>query len=296
MLASSPPAPAAVTLNPDHEKTRRWRRKIVSRKMFPTESAGGKGLEEDEALDFTSTKVIALQGSNIAWVDLRSAVLLCDVLDKDPVAYYIPLPKPLNDRNKAYLESPSDPCFYRDAIGRQNSIKFVEMEYRFGADSALAGWKAVTYSWAIGSKNWCTDSMDDIEDVLKCSGGMLSSLRMNRSRGVELENIAPLCYPTLCDHDNILYLISKPNRRVPKGSVVVVDASKKTLKAVIPMSDERGIRYALTFVHCTFSKCFNDVGDGWPKMEDQTSNAFLDLYIGGENLLNAVDKVSRRCP
>ena len=83
--------------------------------MLLTESAGG------EVHSFTSAKVITLQGSTVAWVDLRRGVLLCDVLDKDPVAFYIPLPEPLNDENKVYhLESPGDPSFFRDIIGRQN--------------------------------------------------------------------------------------------------------------------------------------------------------------------------------
>ncbi|CAL5045628.1 unnamed protein product [Urochloa decumbens] len=279
---------AVVTLNPDpsckryivrvyHEKTGRWRRKIVSRKMLPTESAGGKGLE-DEILPFTSTKVITLQGSNIAWVDLRGAVLLCDVLDKDPVAYYIPLPKPLNDKNKGFLESPSDPCFFRDTIGRQNAIKFVEMDYRYGGDYALLGWKAVTFSWTIGSKNCCTGSVVDLEDVLENSESMLSLLCLGKGK-VESKNITPMCAPTLCDRDNTLYLISKPKRRFLTGSAVAVDTSEKALRSVIPMSDERVLGFSLTFLHCTFSKCFNDVGDG-SKIEDQTSNEFLDLSIG----------------
>ena len=40
---------------------------------------------------------------------------------------------------------------------------------------------------------------------------------------------------------------------------MVVDTSKKTLESVTPLSDERAIGYAVTYVHCTFSKHFNDV-------------------------------------
>ena len=87
--------------------------------MLLTESAGGER-PKDEVHSFTSAKVITLQGSTVAWVDLRRGVLLCDVLDKDPVVFYIPLPEPLNDENKVYLESPGDPSFFRDIIGRQN--------------------------------------------------------------------------------------------------------------------------------------------------------------------------------
>ncbi|KAG2604078.1 uncharacterized protein LOC120670242 isoform X2 [Panicum virgatum] len=257
--------------------------------MLLTESAGGERLK-DEVHSFTSAKVINLQGSTVAWVDLRRGVLLCDVLDKDAVAFYIPLPEPLNDENKVYLESPGDPSFTPDIIGRQNSIKFAEMEYRFDADFTRGGWKIVTYSWAVGSKNWGLDSVVDFEHVLENSGGMLSLLCQDRSKGVEAENIAPMCDPSLCDRDNILYLISKPNHRAAKGSLVVVDTSKKTLESVTPLSDERAIGYAVTYVHCTFSKHFNDVADMFPKMEYQTSNAFHDLHIGRENLSNTVDK------
>ena len=140
-------------------------------------------------------------------------------------------------------------------------MKFAEMEYRCDADFTCGGWKIVTYrySWAVGSKNWGSDSVVDFEHVLENSGGMLSLLCQDRSKGVEAENIAPMCDPALCDRDNILYLISKPDHRAAKGSLAVVDTSKKTLESVTPLSEERAIGYAVTYVHCTFSKHFNDV-------------------------------------
>lgn len=101
--------------------------------------------------------------------------------------------------------------------------------------------------------------MVDFEDVLENSGGVLSLLRLDSSKVVESKNIAPLCVPTLCDRDNILYLMSKPYRRCPEGSVAAVDTSKKTIESVLPMSDQRVIGYSLTYVHSTFSKFFNDV-------------------------------------
>ncbi|KAF8662125.1 hypothetical protein HU200_056318 [Digitaria exilis] len=252
-------------LSVHHEKTGHWSRKIVSRKVSPTvESPAGGGAEtrvEDELVPLESTMVITLQGSNnIAWVDLRGTLLLCDVLDKDPVAYHIPLPEPLSDSNRAQLESVGDPRFFRDAIGRANSVQFVEMDYRYGANFTPDGWKAVTYSWRLGSKNWRVDSVVDSEEVLENSGGMLSLLRLDRSKVVESKNnIAPLCVPTLCDRDGILYLMSKTYRRCSKGSVAVVDTSKKTIESVLPMSDQRVVGYSLTYVQSTFSKFFNDV-------------------------------------
>ncbi|KAF8732796.1 hypothetical protein HU200_015135 [Digitaria exilis] len=252
-------------LSVHHEKTGHWSRKIVSRKVLPTvESPAGGGAEmrvKVELVPLESTMVITLQGSNnIAWVDLRGTLLLCDVLDKDPVAYHIPLPEPLSDSNKAQLESVGDPRFFRDAIGRANSVRFVEMDYRYGACFTPDGWRAVTYSWGLGSKKWCVDSVVDFEDVLENSGGgLFSVLRPDSSKVVESKNIAPLCVPTLCDRDGILYLMSKPYRRCHEGSVAVVDTSKKTLESVLPMSDQRVIGYSLTYVHSTFSKFFNDV-------------------------------------
>ncbi|GJN29710.1 hypothetical protein PR202_gb17961 [Eleusine coracana subsp. coracana] len=235
---------SVVTLSPDdigamrfnlcvhHEKTGLWRTKTVYRKPSHADD-GNHGLKP--IIPFFPTKVIWLQGSTVAWVDIRRGVVLCDVLDdnKDPVADYIPLPEPLNGKNKEALESPGDPAFFRDVIGKQGSIKFVEMEYRYDPDFVPCGWKAVTRSWTVGSseEGWRTDSVVDFTDVLENSAGMLSSLlcledSSSRSGGVLVgfKNV-PLFSPTLCERDSVLYLMSKPNHRKAGGSVVAVDTS-----------------------------------------------------------------------
>ena len=95
-------------------------------------------------------------------------------------------------------------------------MKFAEMEYRCDADFTCGGWKIVTYrySWAVGSKNWGLDSVVDFEHVLENSGGMLSLLCQDRSKGVEAENIAPMCDPTLRPRQHfVLDIQAKPQSR-----------------------------------------------------------------------------------
>ncbi|KAI4968364.1 hypothetical protein ZWY2020_058019 [Hordeum vulgare] len=70
-------------------------------------------------------KVISLGGSTVGWVDLWRGIVVCDVLDKEPLLRFIPLPKAdfdLHRRSRARQ--------VRDVVGFPNgSINFVEVEH-----------------------------------------------------------------------------------------------------------------------------------------------------------------------
>lgn len=62
----------------------------------------------DDYLVHESDEVITLGGGLLGWVDLWRGILLCSVLDTDPVVHYVEFPKPM-DGNMwwKYLENPA---------------------------------------------------------------------------------------------------------------------------------------------------------------------------------------------
>ncbi|KAM3372414.1 hypothetical protein ACQJBY_019340 [Aegilops geniculata] len=76
-------------------------------------------------LPIQTDKVISLGGSMVGWVDLWRGIVICDVLDKEPVLRFLPLPRANFDLNR---ESEARPV--RDVTGCHDGfINFVELEH-----------------------------------------------------------------------------------------------------------------------------------------------------------------------
>nr|CAB3475734.1 unnamed protein product [Digitaria exilis] len=77
-------------------------------------------------------KVITLGEGVLGMVDFRRGMLVINLLQKSPVARYIPLPEPLPENTqKLQIYSPSaSPRRFRDLACSDGVIKFIEMEHR----------------------------------------------------------------------------------------------------------------------------------------------------------------------
>ncbi|KAI4968380.1 hypothetical protein ZWY2020_058035 [Hordeum vulgare] len=79
-------------------------------------------LPRDLDLPSQTDKVISLGESTVGWVDLSHGIVVCDVLEKEPLLRFLPLPKP-----KVHPESQAWPV--RDVTGYPNGfINFIEIE------------------------------------------------------------------------------------------------------------------------------------------------------------------------
>lgn len=110
---------------------------------------------------FDQTKVLAVGGGVLAWVDLRLGILLCNVLAKDPVVRRIHLP-PLMPSNNPWYGLRSDGTrpslqLIRDvACCANGSIKLVEMEYpvlKNGTRDCLR-WRATIFERMVYANQW----------------------------------------------------------------------------------------------------------------------------------------------
>uniref|UniRef100_A0A453AJB1 DUF1618 domain-containing protein n=2 Tax=Aegilops tauschii TaxID=37682 RepID=A0A453AJB1_AEGTS len=85
-------------------------------------------------------KVISLGVSTVGWVDLWRGIVVCDVLQKDPLLRFVPLPKA-----NVHSESQSST---RDVTGFPNGfINFIEIEscFRWGKFIQLRSFKTTAY-------------------------------------------------------------------------------------------------------------------------------------------------------
>ncbi|KAL6644846.1 hypothetical protein ACP70R_016454 [Stipagrostis hirtigluma subsp. patula] len=139
------------------------------------------------------SKAIATGGSSLAWVDLWQGVVLCNVLDEDPVLRMIrwPVPPSVGEHMvDGYLASS-----VRDATLRDGVIRFVEVD--FGDDAMDMDifevdfgrrhramdiyWKATVWKRDTGSKDWdrcLTADIAKIVDTTRSGSGCSHLLRM----------------------------------------------------------------------------------------------------------------------
>lgn len=77
-------------------------------------------------------KVVTLGEGVLGMVDFRRGMLLINLLQKSPVARYIPLPEPLpeNTRKLQIYDPFASPRRFRDLTCSDGVIKFIEMEHR----------------------------------------------------------------------------------------------------------------------------------------------------------------------
>ncbi|OEL37048.1 hypothetical protein BAE44_0001930 [Dichanthelium oligosanthes] len=101
------------------------------------------------------SKAVAAGGSSLARVDLCRGVLLCNVLDEDPVLRLLPWPVPPHHRDE------HSPLSVRDATLSNGAIRFVESNV-----DDNGGWTATVSKRETGSKYWYKCFKADIASIL----------------------------------------------------------------------------------------------------------------------------------
>jgi hypothetical protein len=229
--------------------------------------------------------VIVLGGGEIGWVDLWNGILVCNVFTKDPAFRVIPLPN-LLPANHVYRGNSSMPERFRDVICMDGLIKLVEIEYctrriiheipdvstsellydseimlgetaHNGKDTfEYLGWRIVTWNRAITSDCWHRGSLLHVNDILvnNPSHSLLLPDFVDKNTRKNLQT----WFPTLrMDHSDIVYLISKVDRKDRNAWVVAIDMQKKTLEDLAPFSVERCMYDKPDYVACALSKYLN---------------------------------------
>lgn len=219
-----------------------------------------------------TTKAITLRRGLVCWVDLWRGILLCNVLDENPLLVDIPLPLPARGNWRLYHKC----CSYkiRDITVSllKDAIKYVEIEVcpprnpppdepymdwfhqkrrDKRCNAPCTGWKARTWSLsttAIPSwKEWrldCTLNVADIyvQPIHSEQLPRPRSISDNPTQATLLQRLI-IGFPTLSVDDDVVYMLSKACPTDQMEVVIAVDVRKKMLQGVAKLVTGKDFTY-----------------------------------------------------
>ncbi|KAM0840569.1 hypothetical protein ACQ4PT_059578 [Festuca glaucescens] len=257
-----------------------------SKKLLQVEIPNG--LTAKSAL-IEPTKVIALGGGLLGWVDLWKGMVICDVLNPAAKAYFVPMPKLLPNNNELYGNQYSARPL-RDITVSRDYIRCVEFEQVLKLrpttvpavtdpwdmdelqDSELAivppqeeeevydvvGWRLITWYRSLTWNGWRKGSMVHSDDL-----GIISLPQLGGGSCPLNEPFKNLktASPTLSD-DDVVYLLCMLQEDDQAVWIATVDTRSKSVGEVVPFSAEGTVIYDPTFIPCVLSKYLDAKSDG----------------------------------
>ncbi|CAN6320384.1 unnamed protein product [Urochloa humidicola] len=196
------------------------------------------------------SKAVAAGGSSLAWIDLRRGVLLCNVLDEEPVLRLLqwPVPPPRDEHEHS-------PLAVRDATLSNGAIRFVE--------SILddnGGWAVTVSKREIGSKYWYKCFKKDIASILAKESSYSELLRQvwddeATKRGLDKVLSAP---PTLSlSNDDVVCFMANLRSEDSEPLMLAVNAREGRVEAA-EQSCVKGTLCPRTFFRCIGTEETND--------------------------------------
>ncbi|CAM0876500.1 unnamed protein product [Alopecurus aequalis] len=205
----------------------------------------------------TTSKVVAVGGGKLAWVDRWRGILVCDVLrtDDDPFMRFISLPDPM-ESNKEDDYNDACPRSIRDITFTNGSFKFVEMEFLDdGDDDAPDAWTATVWKKKTLSGDWQILHFIHIDDVSVSTrySDMLPELWDDKAMKPSLTKLATAS-PTLpLLDDNVVYMMSRVDFDDPRAWMIAVDMTTKEMVQMIPFCADRISNVTVNYHPFTFS-------------------------------------------
>ncbi|KAF7102238.1 hypothetical protein CFC21_103410 [Triticum aestivum] len=229
------------------------------------------------------SKVIALQGGVLGFVDLWKGILFCDVLSELVKTWFVPLPKLLPNNRVNYNRLVARPI--RDVTCPDGLIiRCVELEDLYAIKTSIpdastkdllfdfdavdpteekevqgfVGWRLITWSREVFWDYWCKDSvlhLDELGNVSLphpdsgCDGAAKLPLKTLKT-----------CYPTACG-DGIVCLMSKKNHRDHDAWILTVDMRTKRVGEPVPFNAKRSSDRNPTYIPCVLNKYLNNESD-----------------------------------
>lgn len=194
-----------------------------------------------------SSKVVSAGGSWLAWIDLWRGVLLCNVLDKDPVLKLLQWP----------VAPPEDVCIemyaarsIRDATMSNGVVMFVEVSFDANAD-ACWGWTATIWRREVGSEYWYKCFKTDIADILANDSSFSHLLRNLWDDDVNKKGLNKIfsAPPTLSlSSKDVVYFMTKLRTEDADALLISLNVREVKLEAI------EEIPYCLTYTPCNFTR------------------------------------------
>ena len=234
-------------------------------------------LTQKQRIVFPS-KVIALQGGWLGFVDLWKGILLCNVLEEPGYVQFVPLPKLLPSNRKHYNEPEAEPI--RDVTCTDGFIiRCVELEDTYRITTSIPdvstrdlyfdseavdptervveevdGWRLITWSRKISWDYWRKGSVSHADELRTVS---LPHPDYSSDGAAEspLRTLKTSC-PTMCG-DDIVCLMSKNNPRDHDAWILTVDMKSKTVGERVSYNAERSRYSGVIYIPCTLNKYLN---------------------------------------
>jgi hypothetical protein len=224
------------------------------------------------------SKVIALQGGFLGFVDLWKGILLCNVLESPVCVRFLPLPKLLPSNQEHYNEPVAWPirdvtCLdgfiircveLEDVYSSKNSIRDISTRDLYfdseavdpaeGVVEELDGWRLITWSREISWDYWRKGSVSHADELRTLSlphpdyggnGAAESPLRTFKAS-----------YPSVCG-DDIVCLMLKHNPLDHDAWILTVDMKSKTVGEQVPYNAKRSRHSNTTYIPCALNKYMN---------------------------------------
>ncbi|XP_044409466.1 uncharacterized protein [Triticum aestivum] len=226
-------------------------------------------------------KVIAL-GEEVGYVDLWKGILLCNVLEEQVTARFVPLPDPLPNNLEYYDEFSS--IEIRDVTCTESPdgfiIRCVEMEDLFSSTTTIpeanvifdsdvdptkkvvepecVGWRLVTWYRETSWNYWSKEHIVNVDDL-----GADWLLPSNPS-------CVQSSFPILCGDDAVC-LLSMSDDSDGDGWIVTIDIERKKVRGIIESSCDRYMLFS-SAISCAPKK----YPDGGPRLLSKTSSVDAD--------------------
>ncbi|KAL6648515.1 hypothetical protein ACP70R_012739 [Stipagrostis hirtigluma subsp. patula] len=237
----------------------------------------------DEFLVHEPDKVIALDGGVLGWVDLRRGVLLCSVLDADPVVRYIQFPRPME--GNMYLQDRARAV--RDVTYSDGFIKLVEIEdqrslvaiarawngprsrasmdgYGFEVEDTSEsytpdGWIVVTWNRKLSWDRWSQDCTAYVNRSL--ISAELMKDKHNHSESSELKILEMAGPVWSVDGGDVVYLMAKADSKGRDACAVALNVRRSIMVGVTLLPAKRWSFFNLQYHPFALSKYLNMAAD-----------------------------------
>ncbi|XP_047092026.1 uncharacterized protein LOC124703830 isoform X2 [Lolium rigidum] len=237
-------------------------------------------------------KVITLGSGKIGWVDLWKGILVCNVVNENPVLSFIPLPSLLPANRVEF--SQCDARSFRDVVCLDGMIRCIEREVcrrrivrempdvsntEVLHDSELwwdpkddtkedyedLGWRIITWDRPISSNCWHKGFLVHVDEILVNNSPShsvtLAEIGHKSPQNLTLKELVT-CFPTLSMvNSDVVYLVCKGVLEDQKSWVVAINLEKKTVEELVPFSSGGSYFSGMNYIPCALSKYLNTDSD-----------------------------------
>ncbi|KAL6648322.1 hypothetical protein ACP70R_012546 [Stipagrostis hirtigluma subsp. patula] len=248
-----------------------------------------------ELVRHAPSKAIPVGESSLGWIDMFRGVLLCNVLDEDPVLRLLqwPVLPPHDDSIDIFtvIEIFSGQSI-RDATLSNGVIRFVQSFFD-DSGGVRRGWMATMWKRETSSEYWYRCCEADIEKILATSSSFSHLIRKklwdDETGKLDLNKLYSAPPKLSLQHEDVVYFKAMLKSGDPEALLLAVNLREERLEAVELVSDK------LAFFPCIFSSDVTIISSqqntsSVPENSSEEANKFSIRFGSFDNFVWQVEK------